>query len=244
MNDKQRMIEMFGLASNSTARDITAPKGGEAWSVFDLEPYTDQAQEARQTKSWKGVPRHIRQNGKISAAQHFRRAQGYYLKARLHFWKISQSEAGYLRWWFQDLERVLIHHVIMINYYLEDAPTTLPEILDHNICGAQKVKGILKTAVEMGSLEVDQLKSDRRVNVYYVTRGLVAESDMLFGRKADGDPNREGIYRHWNRNLHEDPDRGEEYKATPQMLDKYLTQYDAYFEMVSKFLPDMDEGKK
>lgn len=238
MTDSNKMVEMFGLAHTVTKKIIKAPRNGEKWQIFSLAPYTKAGQERGRSGDWKGVSRSVRQNGKIEEAQHFRRAQGFYLKARLHFWKIAQKETQYLKWWFNDLHRVLIHHFLMVNYYIEDRPTTRSELVNAKICSEQKLKDTLRHAVDMGSLEVDQMESDRRERVYYPTRGLVADTDMLFGRKT-GDCETEGIYRHWNRSLRNDPLRSSECHKTPQMLDNYLKEYDAYFEMVSKFIPDM-----
>ena len=235
MKDSDRSLGIFGLAAQISSSDIKAPRNGAPWKIFSLKKYAEMAKKIGPQNSWKGVPRHTRQNGKIEEAQYFRRAQGYYLKARLHFFKISQNETGYLRWWFSDLDRVLIHHILMVNYYLHDRPTNKSELIAFEICSPQKLTDTLKNAVDMGSLEMDQLKGDRRAHCFYPSRGLVADTDMLFGRK--GTIENEGIYRHWNRQLKADVDLP--CHATPQMLDEYLEKYDAYFEMVGEYIPDM-----
>jgi hypothetical protein len=238
MTDNNKMVEMFGLATRVARRQNKAPRNGKKWEVFSLTPFLEKSKNSEERSNFEPVSRSVRQNGKIEEAQTFRKWQGAYLKARLHFWKISQHESSYLKWWFNDLHRVLIHHFLMVNYYLEDRPTMRSELVAAKLCSEQKLKDTLRHAVDMGSLEVDQVEYDKRERVYYPTRGLVADTDMLFGRKTDH-PETEGIYRHWNRSLKNDEFGSSNYHVTAAMLDAALEEYDNYFAIVGKFIPDM-----
>ena len=152
------------------------PTGGAKWRVYSL------AERLRLTNGkFVTVERTARQRGKIEEAQAYRRYQGVYLKTRLHFFNTANNAQSQLRWWFANNRRTRIHHYILHNYYLEDRPTTEEELLEQNFGSRRQVALDLKTAQEMGSIEIDQDAADKRKKVIYVTRGLVADTDNLFG---------------------------------------------------------------
>ena len=132
-----------------------------------------------------------RQNGKILEAQEFRKMQGCFLEVRLHAIKMAQTKVFGLRWWFQNHDRIWLHHFIMANYYLRDRPTTEAEILSGARASDKTIRGILKTACEMGSLDVDKVEGDRRAKCYYPTRGMVSDTDNFFNSQ---DPENRGVF--------------------------------------------------
>ena len=78
------------------------PKNGEAFKIYS-------AQTKINNGEFIGVPRNKRQRGKIAEAQKFRRAQGAYLEARLHFRKLVRDAQSPLRWWFSTTLREELH---------------------------------------------------------------------------------------------------------------------------------------
>ena len=70
-----------------------SPANGEPWTKYKLKNVLENGK-------WHVVPRNQRQHGKIQEAQNFRRAQGAYIKARLHFFDVARQAQGNLRWWF------------------------------------------------------------------------------------------------------------------------------------------------
>ncbi|BAQ85464.1 putative transcriptional regulator [uncultured Mediterranean phage uvMED] len=162
------------------------PRNGAKWETYSL------VERLRVTNGkFTTVTRTKRQRGKIEEAQRYRKYQGVYLKTRLHFFNTANHSQSQLRWWFANSRRTRIHHFIMHNYYLEDRPTTEEELLEQNFGSRRQVALDLKTAQEMGAIEIDQDAADKRKKVIYVTRGLVADTDNLFG---SDDEQRPGMY--------------------------------------------------
>ena len=125
-----------------------------------------------------------RQNGKILEAQKFRRYQGIFLKTRLHAIEQARTSHG-LKWWFSTYDRIWLHHVIMSNYYFEDRATTEREIMEDPPSSARTMRNILRTAVEIGSLDPDVVREDKRQKVYYPSRGLCSDTDNFFHSEED-----------------------------------------------------------
>lgn len=165
-----------------------------------------------------------RQNGKIAEAQKFRKYQGVFLDVRLHAYTMARNSSG-LTWWFQNSHRIWLHHTIMRNYYLEDRPTTEQEIMQGAPTSPKTMRGILRTAVEIGSLDPDVLEEDRRQKVYYPTRGLVSDTDHFF--HADDD-DQKGVLTHMRKKLSEqfgfDGYRLSDYEADVENFYKLMAQ--------------------
>jgi len=186
------------------------PVGGDTFKTYSLK---DNLMRAHFAEGWQAFfgrsdrarqlisnpRRKQRQNGKIAEAQAFRKYQGVFLDVRLHAYEMARDSSG-LTWWFQNSHRIWLHHTIMRNYYLEDRPTTEQEIMQGAKTSRKTMRGILQTAVEIGSLDPDVLEEDRRQKVYYPTRGLVSDTDHFF--HADDDDQR-GVLTHLRKKLSE-----------------------------------------
>ena len=187
-----------------------APVGGDTFKTYSLK---DNLMKAHFAENWQAFfgrsdrtrqlianPRRSqRQNGKIAEAQEFRKYQGVFLDVRLHAINMARESTG-LTWWFQNMQRVWLHHTIMRNYYLEDRPTNEQEIMQGATTSNKTMRGILQTAVEIGSLDQDVLENDKRQRCYYPTRGLVSDTDHFF--HADDDDQR-GVLTHLRDKLSE-----------------------------------------
>ena len=167
-------FKLYSLAENLKTEDFA-----ENWAAFF-------GRNDRSMQLISNPRRSKRQNGKILEAQKFRRYQGIFLKTRLHAIEQASTSAG-LKWWFATYDRIWLHHVIMSNYYFEDRPTSDREIMRAAKASPRTMADILKTAVEIGSLDPDVAKEDKRQKVYYPSRGLVRDTDNFFhSEEEDG----------------------------------------------------------
>ncbi len=223
-------------------RTLVPPSGGEKYPIYSLK---DELEDKAFLPYWQaffgtGKPnerlqsnprRSVRQNGKIAEAQNFRRMQGAYMKSRLHFFDVAKHNTG-LRWWFSDTQRICLHHLIMSNYYLDDAGTTEEEILSQNYASDRQMMRLLKTAIEIGSLESDPMKDDKRKTIFYPSRGLVSDTDNLFSSR---DPEAMGIFPHLRQMLVEafgpSQERDERYT-----MDDYLRDTEEFKALVEEVL--------
>ncbi len=211
------------------------PRNGEKFAVYAFADRQTLDGGAFQT-----VARDKRQRGKIAEAQRFRRAQGAYLAARLHYFNISQVATSQLKWWFANTRRIRIHHHLMVNYYLEDRPTPVAELIANEYCSIRHLHSDLQHAVEMGSIEIDHTKEDKRQRVIYPTRGFIADTDNLFGRRADEQHGLDGMFVFWSKQLDTYMmDEGEP-GSTHYSLAQYHADFEAYNELVTPHLPDTD----
>lgn len=165
-------FETYSLAENLKAEDFA-----QNWQAF-----FGRSERSKQLIS--NPRRRKRQNGKIQEAQKFRQYQGVFLKTRLHAIEQARAAPG-LAWWFADYNRIWLHHLVMSNYYLEDAPTFDREIMRTATASPRTMAEILKTAIEIGSLDPDVSKKDKRQKVYYPSRGLVSDTDNFFHSEED-----------------------------------------------------------
>jgi|8_EtaG_2_1085327.scaffolds.fasta_scaffold64039_2 hypothetical protein len=206
------------------------PVDGQAFSVYAFQnrPKTDDG-------GFVTVPRHKRQRGKIQEAQSFRRAQGAYLKSRMHFFHVAASSESQLKWWFANTHRIRIHHHLMVNYYLEDRPTPVEELIKEKYCSIRHLHSDLKHASDLGSIEIDHIEKDKRQRVIYPTRGFVADTDSLFGREAQLDNELDGMFVFWSKQLKKYVDEKKYYSLT-----EYHQDFAAYRSLVADYLPDTD----
>ena len=217
------------------------PVGGDIFKTYSLK---DNLMRAHFAEGWQAFfgrsdrarqlianPRRSqRQNGKIAEAQNFRKYQGVFLATRLHAIEMARQSTG-LTWWFQSHHRIWLHHTIMRNYYLEDRPTTEQEIMQGATTSPKTMRGILRTAVEIGSLDPDVLEEDKRQKCYYPTRGMVSDTDYFF--HADDD-DATGVLTHMRKNLNEQFG-----------LDKYrLSDYERDVENFYQLMGRMMEAAK
>lgn len=209
---------------SQSVQPVEAPCNGSGWETYRL---------ADVLPSWMVVPRTKRQRGKIKEAQKFRRVQGAYLEARLHFTKLTTSAESQLKWWFSNMRRISIHHFIMKNYYLHDRPTTVEQLIKEEFGGLRVVMADLKAAREMGSIEIDKMAEDQRKATIYPTRGLIADTDNFFGSVEAG---KEGMFVKWAEEL--DRVSATENGGVRIRLADYHREYAAYTKQVDAILPD------
>lgn len=211
-----------------------APQNGEHWTVYPFEQ-----RRALLDGVFETVPRNKRQRGKIAEAQRFRKAQGAYLSARAHFFDISQESSSQLKWWFAATHRVRIHHHLMVNYYLEDRPTPVEELIAKSYCSVRNLHNDLKHAVDLGSIEIDQYDNDKRQRVIYPTRGFIADTDNLFGRRKQSEHEHDGMFVFWAKQIDKQVgpfwDHNSRYN-----LEQYHADFEAYNKLVAEHLPDTD----
>jgi hypothetical protein len=231
--NKIRLVTQDVPQDNQISRQ--PPKHGEPFGIYSFEE-----RDRLTKKGFVTVPRNKRQRGKIAEAQRFRKAQGAYLSARLHFFDISQQSASQLRWWFASGYRIRIHHHIMVNYYLEDRPTPVEELHARNYCSVRQLHSDLKHAIDLGSIEVDHTKTDKRQRVIYPTRGLIADTDNLFGRHASEDHEFDGMFVFWSQQLGTYLKNEGEPGAAHYSLAQYHADFEAYNDLVGPHLPDTD----
>ncbi len=209
-------------------KQIQAPKNGERYEVYDFD-------DVLKTGGWVTVARNKRQRGKINEAQRFRRAQGAYLAARLHFRELTRQAQSNLQWWFSSTLRAELHCRIMMRYYLYDEPTHVSDLLESIPRSTRNIMAEIKTATELGSIEVDALASDKRKRVIYPTRGLIADTDNLFGRST-GEQN--GHFTYWGELIDQiirPVEANDRYR-----LSDYKRDFDSYNDLVATVLPDTD----
>ena len=212
-------FETYSLKENLETEDFA-----ENWHAFFGRPDRSEQLIAN--------PRRMqRQNGKILEAQEFRKLQGCFLEVRLHAIKMAQTRAFGLRWWFQNHDRIWLHHLIMANYYLRDRPTTEREILSLARSSDKTMRGILKTACQMGSLDVDKIEGDRRAKCYYPTRGMVSDTDNFFNSQ---DPENSGVFTELKRLL------TSAFGPKRYSLDEYESDVTEFRSLVKKL---MDKAK-
>ena len=208
------------------------PRNGDHYQVYSFNE-----KEMLLDDDFKTVPRNKRQRGKLAEAQRFRKAQGAYLRARMHFFDISQRSTSQLAWWFANTQRIRIHHHILGNYYLEDRPTPVVELIEKEYCSVRALHSNLNTAVEMGSIEIDSSIEDKRQRVIYPTRGFIADTDNLFGRESQTDHGTDGMFVFWAKQIDEQVgpiwDRESRYS-----LKEYHQDFERYNQMVAPYLPD------
>ena len=211
-----------------------APQNGEHWKIYPFEQ-----RRALRDGDFETVPRNKRQRGKIAEAQRFRKAQGSYLSARAHFFDISQESSSQLKWWFAATHRVRIHHHLMINYYLEDRPTPVEELIAKSYCSIRALHNDLKHAVDLGSIEIDQIDKDKRQRVVYPTRGFIADTDNLFGRRKQSEHETDGMFVFWTKQI--DEQLGPIWdNSTRYSLEQYHKDFEAYNQLVAQYVPDTD----
>ena len=179
-----------------------APMGGAKFESYSLREHLNTEEfgpnwdaffgrEDRSKQLVNNPRRAQRQNGKIKEADKFRKMQGAFLKTRLHAITMAQDPAMGLKWWFSNSDRITLHHLIMSNYYLHDTPTPEDEIKATLRCTSRTVRELLRTAVQIGSLDPQPMAEDARRKCYYPTRGLVSDTDNFFGSTEEG---REGVF--------------------------------------------------
>ena len=206
------------------------PVGGGKFPTYSLKDELRNEDFAENWQAFFGRPdrnkqlvanprRGQRPNGKILEADRFRKMQGVFLKTRLHSIEVAEQAGSGLKWWFANSDRITLHHLIMCNYYLSDAPTEEDEIKDTLRCTSRTVRTILRTAVEIGSLDPSSLGGDGRRKGYYPTRGLVSDTDHLFGSSEEED---EGIFRYLHRLL------TETFGKKRMNLDEYVGEYEEF----------------
>lgn len=213
-----------------------APKGGERYQVYSLRDHLKIEQFAENWRSFfrpergnelqANHRRYQRQNGKIAEAEKFRQLQGCFLKTRLHAMDLQRREKTGLSWWFQTNDRVWLHHTVMANYYLHSSPTTEREIMDGCFASEKTMRRILKTAVEIGGLDPDEITGDRRTRTYYPSRGLVADTDAFFSAKVPGSL---GVFTY----LHE---LRKKYFEKPYYLDRYLEDVNNFHQLIDELM--------
>lgn len=182
-----------------------APSGGGSFESYSLADYLQDedmlnwasffGREDRSKQLVSNPRRSQRQNGKIKEADKFRKFQGAFLKGRLHAITMAQDPAMGLKWWFSNSDRITLHHLIMSNYYLHDTPTPEDEIKSVVRSTSRTVRELLRTAVQIGSLDPQPMAEDARRKCYYPTRGLVSDTDNFFGNTEEG---REGVFAYLN----------------------------------------------
>ena len=204
------------------------PKNGEAFKIYSVQTKINNGE-------FIGVPRNKRQRGKIAEAQKFRRAQGAYLEARLHFRELVRGSQSPLRWWFSSTLREELHCRIMRQYYLYDAPTYVSDLLDKIPASTRNIMAEIKTATDLGSIELDALKSDKRKRVIYPTRGLVADTDNLFGRSTG---ETDGFFIFWGGLI--DTHIGDNEDNERYRISDYRRDFDAYNDLITAIIPDTD----
>jgi len=170
--------------SYSLKEHLSTEEFGPNWDAFF-------GRNDRSKQLQKNPRRAQRQRGKILEAQNFRRFQGAFLKGRLHAITMAQDPATGLRWWFSNSDRITLHHLIMSNYYLYDLPTPEDEIVTVVRSTSRTVRELLRTAVQIGSLDPEPMAEDKRRKCYYPTRALVSDTDNFFGCVEEG---REGVF--------------------------------------------------
>ena len=208
--------------------DRMSPKNGEQFETYSVEAKIKNGE-------FIGVPRNKRQRGKIAEAQRFRRAQGAYLAARLHFRELVRDAESPLRWWFSSTLRAELHTRIMKEYYLFDAPTYVSDLLDKIPASTRNIMTEIKTATDLGSIELDALKSDKRKRVIYPTRGLVADTDNLFGRSTG---ETDGFFIFWGGLI--DTHIGDNEDNERYRISDYRRDFDAYNDLITAIIPDTD----
>lgn len=213
------------------------PVGGDQFKTYSLKDNLMKAHFAENWQAFFGRPdrarqlianprRSQRQNGKIAEAQKFRKYQGVFLDVRLHAIAMARKKHG-LNWWFQSHHRIWLHHTIMRNYYLEDRPTTEREIIQGATTSAKTMRGILQTAVEIGSLDPDVLENDKRQKVYYPTRGMVSDTDYFF--HADED-HATGVLTQMRKTLNE------QFGFDQYRLSDYETDVETFYELMAQMM--------
>tara|TARA_R100001163_G_scaffold23242_1_gene19558 strand:+ start:424 stop:1137 length:714 start_codon:yes stop_codon:yes gene_type:complete len=218
----------------SSPPNTDQPEHGDKFSVYAFED------RLKHENGFMTVPRHERQRGKIQEAQRFRKAQGAYLSARLHFFDIATGSQSQLKWWFASTHRIRIHHHLMINYYLEDRPTPVEELIAKNYCSVRNLYSDIKNATDLGSIEVDFSKKDRRQRILYPTRGIIADTDNLFGRSANDKHGLDGMFVFWSQQLDTFLNNEMVDGQQPYSLAQYHKDFEAYNALVGPYLPDTD----
>lgn len=211
-----------------------APQNGEHFTIYPFEQ-----RRALLDGVFETVPRNKRQRGKIAEAQRFRKAQGAYLSARLHFFDISQESSSQLKWWFASTHRVRIHHHLMVNYYLEDRPTPVEELIAKSYCSVRNLHNDLKHAVDLGSIEIDHTDKDKRQRVIYPTRGFIADTDNLFGREKQSEHENDGMFVFWAKQIDKQvgPFCDDDARYN---LEQYHADFETYNDLITPHLPDTD----
>lgn len=220
-----------------------APVGGGTFATYSLKEELRNEEFAENWQAFFGRsdrnkqlvanPRRAqRPNGKILEADRFRKMQGVFLKTRLHAIAVAEQAGSGLKWWFANSDRITLHHLIMCNYYLSDAPTEEDEIKDTLRCTSRTVRTILRTAVEIGSLDSSSLGEDGRRKCYYPTRGMVSDTDHFFGSSEEG---AEGIFTRLHRLL------TETFGKKRMNLDEYVEEYEEFNWLISVM---MESAKK
>jgi len=175
----------------------TQPLGGARFTTYSLKEHLKNEEFAGNYQSFFGRDarnkqlitnprRSQRQNGMILEADKFRKFQGAFLKTRLYAIESADKAGSGLKWWFANSDRITLHHLVMMNYYLDHRPTDEDEIKGRMRCTSRTVRTILRTAVEIGSLEAVPLEKDSRRKTYYPTRGLCSDTDNFFGSDEAG----------------------------------------------------------
>ena len=214
------------------------PVGGGQFKTYSLK---DNLMKAHFAENWQAFfgrsdrarqlianPRRSqRQNGKIAEAQAFRKYQGVFLDVRLHAIRMAREKHG-LNWWFQSHHRIWLHHTIMRNYYLEDRPTTEQEIMAGATTSNKTMRGILQTAVEIGSLDPDVLENDKRQRCYYPTRGMVSDTDYFFHANDD---DATGVLTHLREKLNETFSGLDRYR-----LSDYEHDVETFYELMGQMM--------
>tara|TARA_R100000995_G_scaffold84161_1_gene62027 strand:+ start:926 stop:1624 length:699 start_codon:yes stop_codon:yes gene_type:complete len=173
------------------------PLGGARFTTYSLKEHLKKDEFAENWSAFFGREdrnkqlvsnprRSQRQNGMILEADKFRKFQGAFLKTRLYSIENADRPGSGLKWWFANSDRITLHHLVMMNYYLDHKPTDEDEIKDRLRCTSRTVRTILRTAVEIGSLEAVPLEKDSRRKTYYPTRGLCSDTDNFFGSDEVG----------------------------------------------------------
>ena len=122
-----------------------------------------------------------------------------------------------------------------MRYYLYDEPTHVSELLEAIPASTRNIMAEIKTATQLGSIEVDALASDKRKRVIYPTRGLIADTDNLFGRSTG---EQDGYFTYWGELIDQIIGPGE--ANDRYRLSDYKRDFDAYNDLITTVLPDTD----
>jgi hypothetical protein len=244
-NIKLATTDGKSVKANEPLTPPRSPPGGEPFTVYSLQQnlktedfaenwaaFFGRSDRSRQLIS--NPRRAQRQNGKIFEAQKFRRYQGIFLKTRLHAIEQASTSAG-LKWWFATYDRIWLHHVIMSNYYFEDRPTSDREIMRAAKASPRTMADILKTAIEIGSLDPDVAKEDKRMKVYYPSRGLVSDTDNFFHSEEDDEL---GVITYMSRLM------DETYGEEGYRMFEYQKDVREFYSLMRQLMEKASEAKK
>ena len=153
------------------------PRGGEGYTWYSIE----QAKEDKnQVAHFKRTQRSDIQRGKMIESRVYRAFIGGIIKSRQRHKEINDKISSELRWWNSKEYAKDVCYVIMSNFYLEDRPTTVEELREHDFTSSPNLNILLRNAEAMGSIKIEKMKEDKRQKCVYPTAGLVVDTDQSF----------------------------------------------------------------